>query len=102
PTAEGLAWSPRGDEIWYAAAEKGAARALRAVSMGGQHRLVLRAPGEITLQDVSRDGRVLLTRENWWRRIIGRGAGEARERDLSWLDWSTPVALSADGKSMLF
>ena len=100
PTAEGLAWSPKGDEIWYAAAEKGAARALRAVTFEGKHRLVLRAPGEITLQDVSREGRVLLTRESWWRRIIGRGPGEAKEHDLSWLDWSNPVAF--DGKSMLF
>jgi len=101
-TAQGLAWSPKGDEIWYTAAEKGAARALRAVTIDGRKRLFLRTPGELTLQDVSRDGRVLLTREEWWRRIIGRGAGDAREHDLSWLDWSNPVALSSDGKSLLF
>src|SRR6266704_2214523 len=28
--------------------------------------------------------------------------GEAKERDLSWLDWSVPGDLSADGRSVLF
>jgi dipeptidyl aminopeptidase/acylaminoacyl peptidase len=28
--------------------------------------------------------------------------GETKERDLSWLDWSRPVGLSLDGKSVLF
>jgi len=28
--------------------------------------------------------------------------GEAKERDLSWLDWSAPTDLSADGKTLVF
>ena len=52
----GLAWSPKGDEVWFA--EWGA---LWAVSLTGHRRLVARLPGAVTLNDISRDGRVLLT-----------------------------------------
>jgi dipeptidyl aminopeptidase/acylaminoacyl peptidase len=33
---------------------------------------------------------------------MGLYAGEAKERDLSWLDYSYPADLSADGKTVLF
>ena len=34
--------------------------------------------------------------------VLGRGPGEAKERDLSWLDWSAAFDLSPDGKTLLF
>ncbi len=34
--------------------------------------------------------------------MIGLAPGEIKERDLSWLDWSTPNDLTADGKTVLF
>ena len=34
--------------------------------------------------------------------MIGRPPGEARERNLSWLDWSFPTDLSDDGRLLLF
>jgi dipeptidyl aminopeptidase/acylaminoacyl peptidase len=54
------------------------------------------------LLDVGRDGNVLLTRNNDRAGMIGLAPGEAKERDLSWLDWSVPGDLSADGRSVLF
>jgi hypothetical protein len=45
---------------------------------------------------------VLLTRGNDRAGMIGLAPGEAKERDLSWLDWSVPVDLSADGRTVLF
>jgi dipeptidyl aminopeptidase/acylaminoacyl peptidase len=59
-------------------------------------------PGTLMLLDVYRDGRALLTRASWRRELIGVFAGEAKERDLSWLDYSYPADLSPDGKSLLF
>jgi len=34
--------------------------------------------------------------------MVGMTAGSSKERDLSWLDWSAPKELSADGKRLLF
>jgi len=56
----------------------------------------------LTLLDVSRDGTVLLTRGNDRAGMIGLAPGEAKERDLSWLDWSVPSSLSPDGHMILF
>ena len=59
------------------------------------------SPGALTLGDVARDGTVLMVHEDQRRGIFGLPPGETRERDLSWLDWSQPIALSADGKMLL-
>ena len=101
-SAQGLAWSPSGDEVWFTASRAGSARALFAVSLSGRERLVTRMPGTLTLQDIWRDGRLLLVRDNWRRELRGLPAGEAKERDLSWLDYSYPADISADGKTLLF
>src|SRR5262249_5043315 len=59
-------------------------------------------PGDFALYDVSRDGKVLLSRESVESEMIGGSAGQSSERNLSWLDGSVPVALSADGSLVLF
>ncbi|MFZ0287207.1 MAG: hypothetical protein WAL32_18410 [Terriglobales bacterium] len=56
----------------------------------------------LTLQDVARDGRVLLTRDVPRVGMVGMALGNNKERDLSWMDWSAPKDLSADGKTLLF
>ncbi|MGA8621322.1 MAG: protein kinase [Candidatus Sulfotelmatobacter sp.] len=99
---QGIAWSPGGDEIWFTATRTGGDRSLYAASPSGSVRLLARVPGELTLLDVDRDGHVLLTRGNDRAGMIGLAPGEAKERDLSWLDWSTPGDLSADGRTVLF
>jgi eukaryotic-like serine/threonine-protein kinase len=93
----GLAWSPKGDEVWFA--EWGA---LWAVSLTGNRRLVARFPGAVTLNDISRDGRVLLTLAQWHASLMVLASGETEERDLSWFDASQPAALSRDGGTLLF
>jgi len=100
--AMGLAWSPSGDEIWYTAATVGIDRALYGVTLSGRQRLVTRVPADLTIQDTWRDGRVLLGRDSWRRGIIGEAAEQNTEHDLTWLDWSYPASLSADGKTLLF
>ena len=99
---QGLAWSPAGDEIWFTATRTGGDRSLFAVNLSGTVRLLARVPGELTLLDVGRDGNVLLTRGNDRAGLIGFAPGQTKEQDLSWLDWSTPGDLSADGKTVLF
>jgi serine/threonine protein kinase/Tol biopolymer transport system component len=99
---QGIAWSPSGDEIWFTATRTGGDRSLYAVSPSGTVRLLARVPGELTLLDVDRDGNVLLTRGNDRAGMIGLAPGTAKERDLSWLDWSAPGDLSPDGQTVLF
>jgi predicted Ser/Thr protein kinase len=99
---QGLAWSPSGDEIWFTATKTGGDRSLFAVDLSGNLRLMARVPGELTLLDVDRQGGVLLTRGNDRAGILGMAAGETKERNLSWLDWSVPNSLSADGRVLLF
>ena len=99
---QGLAWSPRGDEVWFTATRTGGDRGLFAVDLNGKIRTLARVPGELTLLDVARDGNVLLTRGNDRAGMIGLAPGESKERDLSWLDWSVPADLSPDGRTVLF
>ncbi len=99
---EGLAWSPRGNEVWFSATEAGLQRRVYAVDLQGNLRLSFRAPGGVTLEDIAPDGRLLLTRDEQRAGIMALTPGATQERDLSWLDWSLPVDLSADGNEMVF
>lgn len=99
---EGLAWSPRGDEIWFTATHEGVSRALFAVDLSGHERLLARVPGALTIFDVARDGRVLLKRDANRQEIKGFINGATEGRELSWFDYSLPAAISPDGKMLLF
>ena len=101
-SARGLDWSPDGDEIWFTAGQLDTNRALRAIDLDRRQRLILEAPGALTLWDVAADGRVLLTRDEERRAIVGMPPGETAERDLSWFDNSAIADLSADGRQLLF
>jgi Tol biopolymer transport system component/predicted Ser/Thr protein kinase len=101
-TAWGLGWSPSGSEIWFSSTRLGYGRYLSAVTLSGKERLLAREPGTLTLQDVAKDGRVLITRDVPRVGMVGMTAGSSKERDLSWLDWSAPKDLSPDGKKLLF
>ncbi|MGO9126308.1 MAG: protein kinase domain-containing protein [Terriglobales bacterium] len=101
-SAQGLAWSPTGNEIWFTATPAGGARALRGVSLSGKERLIVRVPGILNLFDVSRTGRVLLAKDDWRVGIIALAPGSTKEEDLSWMDFSAIRDLSSDGKLLLF
>ena len=101
-TVMGLAWSPDGSEIWYTAAEVGGNRTLYAATPSGKTRALARVAGNLTLHDVSRDGRILVSHDTQQIGIVGRASGAPAEIDLSWLDWSLLADLSADGRFLLF
>lgn len=100
---EGLAWSPSGDEVWVGGTTHEAwANEIRAIGLDRRERTVLRLPGMLRLHDVSRDGRILLSQESWRCGIQYRGPKDARERDLSWLDYAELRDLSTDGTQVIF
>jgi Tol biopolymer transport system component len=102
PAIMDAAWSARGDEVWFSAAATNEGMALRAATLAGRQRVVLRGPGNQLIQDVAPDGRVLLAHAHSRAVLKGVLADETRERDLDWLDGSTPSSLSEDGKTLLF
>lgn len=100
---EGLAWRPDGKEIWFAGTinTAGWADAIHAVTLSGKERTLVTIPW-VRLHDIDRDGRVLLSRENWRTQLIGFFPGEAAEHAYSWLDDTSPTALSNDGRWLSF
>ncbi len=100
--AIGLAWSPKGNEIWFTATGGSHGRSLYAVTTSGKQRLVSTMPTSLLLHDISSDGRVLL--ESAYERglIEGSALSDSKQRDLTWLDYSEAADLSVDGKQLLF
>jgi serine/threonine protein kinase/Tol biopolymer transport system component len=101
-SAQGVSWSPSGDEIWFTATAAGSSRTLYAVTLSGRQRTVATTPSGMTLEDISRDGRVLFIESNARLGFLGLLPGETKERDLSGLEWSYGPLLSSDGKTAVF
>ena len=99
PGAEGLAWSPDGDEIWFTATAGGTPRAIRAVTLSGESRVIYRQANDLSLFDLLPGGRALVGSTN--QRREARYGDANGERDLSWLDWSLTTFLSRDGSTVL-
>jgi hypothetical protein len=72
------------------------------VDLAGHRREALASAGGLTIQDVADDGRLLVTRDDVLQRMPVLVPGATVERDLSWLDFSQPAALSPDGQALLF
>jgi Tol biopolymer transport system component/predicted Ser/Thr protein kinase len=100
-TNQGLAWSATGDGVLFTAAPFGFNRGVYAATPSGRQRLLCRVTGNLTLQDVSHDGLLLLSHDVLRSGAIAGVAGDPKERDLSWLDWSNVGGLSPDGKMAL-
>jgi Tol biopolymer transport system component len=101
---DGVAWSPDGQQIWYAAALPGTAgeKAVNAVTPAGKSRVVTDLPGSSVVWDISADGRLLMSNEGIIGAQMVASPAIAPERDVSALGWATYGALSADGKSIVF
>jgi len=91
----GLAW--RRNEVVF-----GDRGALKRASTSGKVSALISMPGGFNPQDISADGRLLATRTNYRREFVGLAPGDTRERNLTWLDWSFPSDVSADGRTVLF
>jgi len=95
PTTSGVAWSPDDSEVWFTGGH-GTRNVLSAVSLEGKTREIYRSLSAIRLEDVGRDGQVLLTNEVERRELVYAGASS--QTLLSWSDWNGVAAISSDGK----
>jgi len=65
-------------------------------------RLVAQTPQLLIVEDIAPDGRVLARSDDWPEIMMCQPPGASREVNLTWLDFSEGVALSADGQDLLF
>jgi hypothetical protein len=100
-SADGLAWSSDGKEIWFTAAASGYTRSLWAVNEAGKVRTILDIPAGLTLQDMAPDGRVLVSLDVE-RLAMATSTRAGKAVDISWHDWDVAKDISRDGQSVLF
>lgn len=98
----GIAWTPKGDEVWIAAERAETGRDIVGITLAGKERTIMAAPGRLSLFDISKEGVVLLSFDNCRREIMGGSTGQLLERNLSWFEWSFLTAISRDGSRILF
>ena len=96
-----VAWSANGKEIWYSADDAGGSSGLWAVGDTGKPRLALRHAGSLDLQDVSRSGAILVTVAHPQNSVMALAPGDPLERDLAWLEGTSVIDVSADGRTFL-
>jgi WD40 repeat protein len=95
---QGIAWSADGREIWFTATERyDWERALYAVTPSGQQRVVLRSPAALYLQDISRDGRILLNRSDRRFEVVVADLGGKTEV-WNWAQILVLGSVSRDGQ----
>ncbi|HET9155692.1 MAG TPA: protein kinase, partial [Myxococcaceae bacterium] len=98
--ALGLAWWPDGREVLLTASEAGEPAGLHSVRPDGA-RVLYRGTGELLLDDVAPDGRVLLT-ERVWRQEVEMARNSAESAPVQHLDWAALIGVSDDGRAILW
>src|SRR5262245_30070832 len=98
---EGLDWSPDRSELWFSASRSGEPWFVQAVGLNGRQRQVTSDVAGLLLQDVSLDGRVLVSRTYDFHQHFAQMPGEAQERSLSLPDQTMIVDFAPDGKNLL-
>jgi eukaryotic-like serine/threonine-protein kinase len=102
-TVINFAWHPVTGEVWFTAQENDEADlSLQAVSPSGRHRVVARAPANLEIHDILRDGRVLLARDEIIEPLRLLSPSKPGDTDLSWLDLSSCADVAEDGGLVLF
>jgi serine/threonine protein kinase/WD40 repeat protein len=98
--ALGLAWWPDGREVLVTASKDGEPAALRGVRKD-RTRVLYRGTGELLLDDVARDGRVLVT-ERTWRQEVELARESGPSGTIEHLDWASLTGVSDDGQVVLW
>ena len=98
---QGLAWSPRGNEIWYTASKFGEPSTLRAVDLKGRSRIVNAGPARMHLEDISPEGRVLLSSELLRWQVGMADAKTGQQNDMTAFQWPDVEGITRDGSMIV-
>jgi Tol biopolymer transport system component len=93
------AWSPDGREIWVESAGGAMHMTIEAIDLEGRRRTVASYTGMIQIEDISPDGKVLISAGAL--RYAAYGSADRDERDLTVFDASRVFHVSADGRQLL-
>ena len=97
----GLAWSANGNEVWFTEWTDGSRTTLFGASLSGKVRTLWSGPGNLVLQDIAPDGRVLIETRQVQDGVLALEEGATRERDLSIFDGTSAVDLTPDRRALL-
>ncbi len=96
----GVAWSRTGDEVLAGLAQPGELASLWGARKGKPLRLVYRGTGNLIIDDVDHDGRMLVRERDWGQELVFVPP-EGPARSIEWLDWASVGGISDDGKKVL-
>jgi len=102
---DGLAWSPDGHEIWYAATGSethSQERTVHTITLDGKARKIFGVPGDVTVWDIAADGRLLFTHEIIGSAQLVASPATAPERNVTVLGHGVNGAISSDGETVAF
>jgi hypothetical protein len=95
--AWGLVWDNDGESVLISDGPQ-----LMRLRPGAELERLILFPAHFHLMDIDAEGRLLGAVSSIRREMILRDHATGAERDLSWLDWSTPRILSEEGRIVLF
>jgi hypothetical protein len=92
-----------GNHLLFGAREAGigGVRAIFTIGLDGKLALLRRETGNLAVQDITKDGRLLLTRDVKGDEVFGRFGADEKDRWLGWRNVRPPTSLSDDGKYLL-
>jgi dipeptidyl aminopeptidase/acylaminoacyl peptidase len=103
---QGLAWSPDGTTVLFSASVASGSESYQPLAVTTSGRPMVRAAlssiGTVFMQDVARDGRWLIVRQDQHSSIRALLPRETDEREFPWLNNAFSPFLSADGRTLLF
>ena len=103
-SVEGVVWRRSGDQVWFGASStaSGIADQIHALTISGRDLVVLAIPTVVRIHDISAEGRILLTQDQWRLGLQYKGPKDAGERDFSWLDGAIASDLAQGGQELAF
>ncbi len=101
PSLEGMAWRRSGDAVLFSG-RVSSGLVVHALGRDGRTEAELAGPGNLTTQDVSPTGQLLITRDDAPYRMWLRAPNAAHDVDASWLDGTFAPLLSRDGSLLAF
>ncbi len=102
-SANGIAWSSDGSQIWFTAGSYSNERDVNVVNSGGGTPILAEQfPESVIVRDAAPDGRLLVLAQQRRISIYSRRLNSSEEQDLSLFDGSRARCLSRDGKFLVF
>ncbi len=98
--AFGVAWNRTGTEVVVGGASPGELAALWVARSGQEPRALYRGTGNLLIQDVNRDGRLLVSQRDWRQELVVTQR-DGPPQSVEWLDWASVAGLSDDGRKIL-